>query len=400
MDTGTLDAGPPPQCFVSPFVRHVLDRPGGALVGPPGGIVRVRDGFLAGYHRVESTLADSGTGSPDASMPATDEIDLIHISDDGIAGAPRVISNGAATGYSLRGPVVLTSGDGAIAVFQRSRHLPGDPGFEQTIQSAWADSSGAPGVPRALRDRYALPTMAALAAGDLLGVAFDLGPPSDSGIVVVRPVSLMLRADGSDLRTFDVDLNAVVPFDLADPFFCASDDGSGFYVYRDGGALGFLRFQADGALGGRGVYTVAGSSVPRLDDAAAASDALFGVWAESSGAHTSVHVVVSSAEGTLRAQTELEGFDGEGPTVASVTPAYGGVAVFWRRGVDSSARLRVAIVSPQGTVRVAPTELLLAPHLEGRVVAWVSGRDIAFIARDGLPPAWGYLFGRTCLPAM
>ncbi|HEX6240206.1 MAG TPA: hypothetical protein VFZ61_04915, partial [Polyangiales bacterium] len=34
---------------------------------------------------------------------------------------------------------------------------------------------------------------------------------------------------------------------------------------------------------------------------------------------------------------QLEAFDGEGPTVATAARAYGGVALFWRRGVDANA---------------------------------------------------------------
>ena len=98
----------------------------------------------------------------------------------------------------------------------------------------------------------------------------------------------------------------------------------------------------------------------------------------------------------------LETFSGEGPTQVTVVPAYGGAALLWRRGVDARARVRVAVVAPDGTIRVAPTDLMMAPNIEGKLAATVvNGRELVFVARDGIRSAmWGYSFGRACIPGM
>jgi hypothetical protein len=62
--------------------------------------------------------------------------------------------------------------------------------------------------------------------------------------------------------------------------------------------------------------------------------------------------------------------------------------------------VRVAVVAPDGTIRVTPTDLVSAPNVTGRLAAVAQGRRVSFVAQDGTAPAWGYTFGQACLPAM
>ncbi len=393
------DAGPAPACGVTALVRHVADRPGGDRIEPPAGLVRTASGFLAGYHHADMGPADGGVG-PDAGRPYSDRMEVLSIAEDGTASAPRVVYDGTASGERLLGPVFLAAGSGAYAVFDATRGDPRDPAYDVQLHAGLIAASGVPSTAPVLRARYDVPAMATLASGHLFGVGFAFGAPLDGGILVARPVSISLAADGTELRAGDVDLSVVVPVAFSDPHLCAGDDGDAYYVFREGGRLGFTRFDPSGSPRGRGLFSVAGATLPRVEDAAVAGDGIVAVWSVDALPHASVHAVVVSTDGVLRGQLELDAFDNEGLTVASAVRAYGGVAVLWRRGVGSQARVRVAIVSPDGVLRVPATDLAATPGLDGRVVPWASGREIAFIARDGVAPAWGYVFGRACLAGM
>lgn len=391
------DAGPAPTCAVTTLVRHVADRPGGDTPEAPAGIVRTATGFLVGYHHGEAGSA------PDAGIVDggifVDRIESMHIGDDGTAAAARIVYDGAANGTRLLGPAFLPSGNGAIAVFDTTMGDPRNADYDVQLRASILDADGAPGTPTTLRTRYDMPQIVALTAGNLLSFGYSYGPPLDGGVVAASPVSMFLAADGSNARANDLDLLSLVPSSITGPQLRAGDDGA-YYLYREGQRLGFLRFGNDGAIAGRFAYGVMGSTVRRIEAAGVVADGVVVAWGEESGTHTSVKAVVASTDGVLRSSLELEAFDNEGNTVASAIPAYGGVAIIWRRGTGTAARLRVAIVAPDGRVRVPATDLVAAPGIDGRLALWSSGREIAFVGVDGAGASWGYTFGRMCLPAM
>jgi hypothetical protein len=250
--------------------------------------------------------------------------------------------------------------------------------------------------------------MAEVTSGDLLGAAVRIDGVTDAGATVV-PVGMFLAPDGGSLQPGDLTLTGVVPPDLQSAVMRATDDGGAVLFGRtlNPPQFGFVRFYAAGNVDPYGFHPVFGAAVPTVPgptafalDAATVSDAIVAVWSRQVGGRAEVHVVVAGPSGRLRLDQEVESFAGEGATEASAVPAYGGVALLWKRGVDAAARVRVAVVAPEGTVRVPPTDLVAAPDIDGRVVALADGRTVSFVARDGQNRAWGYTFGRACIPGM
>ena len=398
-----FDAGPPPPCVTMAGTRHILDRPGNDRVREPSTLAAMQGGgFLVGLRRYD--LAPRDAGAPDAAAgPAflTDTVDLIALTEDGSPrGAALRLYDGVGHGTTLDDPLLFPTATGAFVLFREQRGLnASDPSFFIRLRAASVDTVGMGAPSTVLREDYARPNMARLTNGNLLGVASVIQEISDSGIPTISPVSMYLAPDGTNLRN-DVDINSFVPVDAANSVVRATDDGGAVFVARTNNHLGFLRFTPAGVFDSHGIYEVRTATIPRLDDAASAGDGIVGVYTVAIGARSEVHVIVAGLDTGLRLDRELESFAGEGSTVATAINAYGGVALLWRRGVDANARVRIAVIAPDGTIRVNPTDLVAAANIEGHILAHASGRDISFIVQDGLPPTWGYTFGRACIPGM
>ena len=68
------------------------------------------------------------------------------------------------------------------------------------------------------------------------------------------------------------------------------------------------------------------------------------------------------------------------------------------RGAGAMARVRVAVVAPDGRVLLEPRDLVPSADSYGRVVAVVRGRSVSLLVRAGVIPArWGYSFARACV---
>jgi hypothetical protein len=394
-----FDAGPAPACAVTAMARHVIDRPGGDRVAEPSALVPVAGGFLAGLRRFDFAPMDGGVLDGGRVPTTRDSTEILPLDPDGTPrSAPITFYDGAPVGTVTDAPLLFPAPSGAYVIFQESRGNASDPDFVLRLRGGTVDAMGRGAAPGVLRERYTRPTMTALADGNLLGVSSRFGAVTDGGIVVATPMSLLLGPDGRNVRSQDVNINTFVPLDATVPVMRPTATGA-VMVMRTGGHVGILRFDATGTLDAHGLSEVRGATIPSLDDAAAAGDGVVAVWSRTQpGGRTEVHVVVSSQQGELRLDRELESFTGEGQTVASAVPAYGGVAVLWKRGVDAAARVRVAVVQPDGVVRLAPRDLVAAPNIEGRVVAVASGRRVDFLVRDGIGArAWGYTFGSACI---
>lgn len=396
-----FDAGPEPACTVKPVARHIIDRPGGDRVADPSSLLPVMDGFLVGLRRVDLSSVDGGTTDGGSLRPSRDSVELLPLDREGLPRSGTVtLYDGVPNGTVTDIPQLFPSPMGAFVVFQESRGNASDPNFLLRLRSTVVNASGVGVSPSVLRERYPRPVMTALASGNLLGVSARIDPIGDSGVVSATPMSMYLSSDGTNLRPQDVNINAFVPLDITDAVLRPAPDGGARMVFRTQGHMGFLRFDATGAIDARGVYEVRGATIPSLDDAAVAGDAVVGVWSRTQpGGRTEVHVVVASDRGQLRLDREIESYTGEGGTVATAVRAYGGVAILWRRGVDTAARVRVAVVQPDGVVRVSPTDLVAAPGVEGRIVAVTEGRKVSFVVRDVQRRVWGYTFGTACIPA-
>jgi hypothetical protein len=327
-----------------------------------------------------------------------DSIDVLALADDGTPRGPAtLLYDGAPANATTDNPVLVPSGTGAFLVFQESHGMVGDPGFFVRLRGGVIDAMGMGASPGIFRANYTRPEFTALANQNLFGFSSRVESNSDAG-AVVTPVSMYVTPTGGMIRANDGDLTNIVPPD-AQPFVLTpSDDGGAILVMRTGGQLGLLHFSSQGIADAHGLYTLQGTALPVLDDAASVADGVVAAWSRSNGGTAEVHVLVASDRGALRLDRMLESFMNEGDTVASVVPAYGGAAVLWRRGTGAAARVRFAIVSPDGTVRSEPADLVAAPNVNGRVVAVAHGRRVSFVARDGNAPAWGYTFGQACLP--
>jgi hypothetical protein len=397
-DVPPFDAGPRPECTATAQARHILDRPGGDRIADPSALVRVDGGFLAGLRRVDYAAPDGGVTDGGRVPTSRDSIELLALGPDGTPrSGPNMFFDGAPDGTVTDLPLLFATPTGAYVVFQESRGTTRDPDFLLRLRASAVDALGQGALPAELRPRYVRPTMTTLANGDLLGVAAEFGAIGDGGVVGVTPMSMLLAPDGTNLRPRDVSILSSVPLDAADAVMRATEEGA-VMVMRTHGRMGLLPFRAEGIPLPAGILEVRGATVPVLDDAAVAGDGVVGVWSRTQRETTEVHVVVASQRGELRLDHELERFEGEGSTSVTAVPAYGGVAVFWRRGLDANARVRFAVVQPDGVVRTPPRDLVAAPGLSGRVLALVDGRRVEFLARDGQTAAnWGYTFGTACL---
>ncbi len=394
-----FDAGPAPACTAMAAARHIVDRPGGDRAQDPSSFVSVTGGYLVGLRRIDSAAPDAGLNDAGRLPIVRDSADLLALDADGMPRGTTVsLYDGVPMGTTPDGPLLFSGGSSAFAVFQEVRGTASAPDFMLRLQSTTVDAMGMGPLPTLLRDHYPRPSMAQLGDRNLVGVTvrFDIDP--DGGIPTATPTAMYLSPSGMNLRPLDVNINSYVPMDVNEPVMRGADDGGSYYVYRSNGHVGFLRFAPNGVIDPRGAVEVNAPAIGTLDDAASVSDGVIAASSRQSGTTTEVRVIVSGPRGALRLDRVLETYMGEGPTVATVVPAYGGVAVLWRRGVDAAARVRFAIVAPDGVVRAGPMDLLPAPGIEGRVLAVVDGRTVAFVVRDGMAPRWGYSFGRACLP--
>jgi hypothetical protein len=403
-----FDAGPLPACEETASAWRVVDRPGGDRLSDPAQMLAVDNGFLVSARYIEERFESAGDGgagdaSPDgAIVPVTvlaDRAIVIPLAEDGTARPAVTLLDGASAGTTLSPPRLHRTLAGALALFQEIRGNASSPDFMLRLHGAVIGNDGVAGPARVLRERVSQPDSTAIAAG-IFGTASRIESVGDGGIVAATPISFLLDAQGGNVRPADNLLTSAWPLEIFEQRMRTRPDNGAVLVYRGRGTLSFIPFNGQGVPEATGTYDVLGTTIPTLDDAAAVGDAVIAAWSRNIAGTTEVHVIVAGLDHRLRLDRELERFSGEGPTVVTVVPAYGGAALLWRRGVDGNARVRVAVVAPDATVRVAPTDLVAAPNLEGRIAAVADGRRLSFVARDGIrADRWGFTFGRACLPS-
>ncbi len=333
-------------------------------------------------------------------MVLADRAIVLPLGADGTPRAPVTLRDGVMDGTALTAPRLHRTSTGALALFQEVRGSASAANFLLRLHASALGNDGAVSSTRVARERVALPDSTVMAAG-IFGTASRVEAVGDGGIVAASPISLLLDPQGMDVRPADVLLTNVWPTELFETRMRARPDGGAMLVYRRAMQLAFIPFDARGVPEPTGTFDVNNSNVPTLDDAAVAGDAVIAAWSRNIAGTTEVHVVVAGFDHTVRLDQEIERYSGEGPTVVSVVPAYGGAAIVWKRGVDANARVRIAVVAPDATVRVPATDLVTAPNIEGRLAVAIDGRAVSFVARDGTrADRWGYTFGRACLPAM
>lgn len=412
-DVQPYDAGPLPGCMTMASMRHVVDRPGGQRVSDPLSILPVNDSFLVTARYVEEVdnSVDGGVGDGavnDGGRNVTvvsDRSVVIPLGADGTARPAVTLFEGAPTRTSPGQARLHRTPMGVYAMFEEVRGSASSPDFLLRVHSSLIANDGSLVRDMITRERYSLPDSVPINAG-ILAVGAQIQSIGMGGLVVAAPVAVLLDNMGGNVRPMDNVLTAVWPQDPFDPKLRARYDGGALYFFRREGRLGFVPFGADGRVESPMTYEVAGSNVPVLEDAAQVGDGVIAAWARQiAGGTTEVHVTVAGLDYRLRLEQQLESFSGEGPTQVTVVPAYGGAALLWRRGVDANARVRIAVIAPDGTIRVPPQDLMMAPNIEGRIAATVvggaNGRELAFVVRDGLRAAmWGYSFGRACIPGM
>jgi hypothetical protein len=403
------DAGPAPSCEGAASARRIVDRPGGDRIADPGELLSVGDGYLLGAKYVEERLGDPDGGVGDASLEAgavihptviSDRSIVIPLAADGAARPAVTLYDGAGEGAATSAPRLHRTSAGALALFQEVRNNASAPNFLLRTRAAVLGADGAVRSMRIARERVSLPDSTVVAQG-IFGVAARIESIGDGGIVAASPISLLLDQQGMDARPADTLLTSVFPTEALEPRMRPRADGGALLLFRHEGRLGFIPFDGRGVAEPARSYEVVGATIPTLDDAAVVSDGVVAAWSRTlAGGMTEVHVVVASRNYELRLDREIERYAGEGPTSVTVIPAYGGAALLWKRGVDAMARVRVAVVAPDGTIRVAPTDLIPVPGAEGRLSAVADGRRITFVVRDGTrADRWGYTFGRACIPA-
>jgi hypothetical protein len=419
MDTGTLtdvaadrglmpfDAGPPPSCSVMASARHIVDRPGGDRLADPAQLLATADGFLVAARYVQERVgadpdAGAGDASPEGGTPPVtvlaDRSIVLPLAADGTPRAAVTLRDGVTDGTALSAPRLHRTANGALALFQEVRGSASAPNFLLRLHASALGNDGAVASTRVARERVALPDSTAMAAG-IFGTASRVEAVGDGGIVAASPISVLFDAQGMDVRAADVLLTNIWPIELFENRMRTRPDGGAMLVYRHGIQLAFIPFDARGVPEPTGAFDVHGPEVPVLDDATVVGDGVIAGWSRNIAGTTEVHVVVAGFDHGARLDQELDRFTGEGPTTVSVVPAYGGAALLWRRGVDANARVRVAIVAPDGTVRVPARDLVMAPNIEGRLAVESDGATLTFVARDGIrADRWGYTFGRACVP--
>jgi hypothetical protein len=402
------DAGPPPACEGPARVRRVLDRPGGDRVGDPGELLAVGSGFLVPGRYVEERVdaVDGGVGdgardggAPFARTVLADRAVVIALDREGAPRPAVTLFDGASSGTSAGVPRLHAAGDGVLALAQELRGNASGGDFVLRTRGAVLGADGTLRRAFVARERVSLPESTTVSAG-VFGVAFRIDAVADGGLVTASPIGILLDGQGMDARTPDSLLTAVLPSEPRDLRMRARGDGRALLFYTREGQLGFVPFDGRGVPEPTGSFEVRGSTAPTLDDAVSVGDGVIAAWSRTLvGGTTEVRVIVASHGHTLRLNRELERFTGEGGTSVTVVPAYGGAAILWRRGVDAMARIRVSVVSPDGAVRLEPTDLVSVPAAEGRVSASASGRELSFVVRDGTrADRWGWTFGRACLP--
>jgi hypothetical protein len=402
-----FDAGPAPSCTVTASVRHIVDRPGGDLLADPAQLLATSDGFLVAARYVQQRVgADSDAGAEDAShgggtIPVTvlaDRSIVLPLDADGTPRAPVTLRDGVMEGTAMSAPRLHRTMNGVLALFQEVRGNASAPNFLLRLHAALLANDGSIMSSRVVRERVALPDSTVITAG-VFGTTSRVESVTDGGIVAATPISLLLDAQGMDVRPLDVVLTNIWPNELRESRMRARPDGGAMLVYRNGSRLAFIPFDARGVPEPTGSFDVVGPEIPVLDDATVVGDGVIAGWSRNIAGTTEVHVVVAGFDHGVRLDRELDRFTGEGPTTVSVVPAYGGAALVWRRGVDANARVRIAIVAPDGTVRVPARDLVMAPNIEGRLQVESDGATLTFVVRDGTrPDRWGYTFGRACVP--
>lgn len=400
------DAGPPPACTITASARHIVDRPGGDRVADPAQLVRAGEGYFVAARYVQDAVDASADAGADASTEggapttAADRSIVLPLAADGTPAAAVTLRDGTTDRTSMTAPRLHSTSAGTLALFQEVRGNASSPDFLLRLHSAVLSNAGVISSARVARERVALPDSTVMAAG-VFATAARVENISDGGVVAASPISILLDAQGMDARATDVLLTALWPAELFETRMRTREDGGAMLVYRRGTNLSFIPFDARGVPEPTGTFDVNGPIVPVLDDAVVVGDAVIAAWSRNVSGTTEVHVVVAGFDHGVRLDQEIERFSGEGPTAVSVVPAYGGAALVWKRGVDANARVRVAVVSPDATVRVPATDLVaMAPNVEGRLAVVADGRAITFVARDGTRPAsWGYTFGRACIPS-
>ncbi len=419
MDTGThadvaidrgptpYDAGPPPSCAVMASARHIVDRPGGDRLADPAQLLATSDGYLVAARYVEERAASadggvdaSADGAVAPSVTVADRSIVLPLAADGAPRPAVVLRDGATDATSLTAPRLHRTMTGALALFQEVRGSASAPNFLLRLHASALGNDGAVASTRVARERVALPDSTAMAAG-IFGTAARVEAVGDGGIVAASPISLLFDSQGMDARATDVLLTSSWPVELFDTRMRTRPDGGAMLVYRRAAQLAFIPFDARGVPEAAGTFDVNGPVVPVLDDAAVVGDGVVAAWSRNVAGTTEVHVVVAGFDHRARLDLEIERYSGEGPTTVTVVPAYGGAALLWRRGVDAAARVRVAVVAPDGTVRVPARDLVSAPNIEGRLAVESDGASLSFVARDGVrSDRWGYTFGRACVPTM
>lgn len=392
-----FDPGPSPACSEPGSARHVIDRPGGDRVAEPAALVAVSDGFLATARRT-----DNAAPLPDGTLPPPlrDSVELFALGQDGAPRGQRNAYDARTAGTQVDTPLLFAREGGAIVLFQESRSNASAADFLLQLRGGAVDGAGTGAEPAVLRERYPRPTMTRLNDGTLLGVTSRVAAVTPTGMVTTEPVAMHLRPDGTNVAP-DASINAFLPFDVLDAVLRASDDGGARLAYRLNGRLGFLRFRPDGAVDARGPIEVRGSEVPDIDDAVAAGDGLVVVGARAAGDSAEVRVTVAGDQGDLRLSRVLETVPlSEGLPAPTAYRGYGGAVLLWTRGATANAKIRVAVVAPDGRVLLEPRDLVSSPDSYGRVAAVVNGRSVSLLVRDGvIPSRWGYSFARACVPS-
>jgi hypothetical protein len=409
-DVQPFDAGPLPACTAMSMARHIIDRPGALRVADPLSLAATATGFLVTARYVDERDNAADGGVPDAAprdggrnvTVIADRSVVIPLAQDGTPSDPITLFEGAPTGSSPGQARLHRTDLGFLAMYEEVRGSASSPDFLLRVHTSILSPSGTLVRDSITRERYSLPDSALINAG-LLAVGAQIQSIGMGGLVVAAPVAVLIDSMGNNVRMMDSVLTAVWPQDPFEPKLRRRFDGGALYVFRREGRLGFVPFGADGRVESPMTYEVAGSNVPILEDAVQVGDGVIAAWSRQiAGGTTEVHVTVAGLDYRLRFEQMIESYGAEGPTQVTLVPAYGGAALLWRRGVDARARVRVAVIAPDGTIRVPPTDLVNAPNIEGKLAATViNGREVVFAARDGVRSAmWGYTFGRACIPMM
>ncbi|MDP3275422.1 MAG: hypothetical protein Q8Q09_09530 [Deltaproteobacteria bacterium] len=405
------DAGPPPSCTVMSSSRRIVDRPGLDHVADPVQLIDTGDGFLVALRAIQmgTSTADAGTdASADARADGSvgdsvlsDRSVILPLSQDGTPSAAVTLFDGAPTRSSAYAPQLHRTPTGIIALHEEVRGNASSPEFLLRVHTSIASTRGVVSETRVARNNVSLPDSARIETG-VLALGARIESIGDGGLVSAAPISVHLDFSGMNVRAVDTLLTAIYPTEVFDPHTRTTPEGGAIYAYRRLGRLGFIPFTPNGLLEPTGTFDVPGTNVPLLDDVRAVGDGVIAAWSRNNpGGIAEIHVVIASRSHVLRRETELERFTGEGTTAVSVVPVYGGAALLWRRGVDAQARVRIAVVAPDGTIRVPPQDLIAIPNLEGRVAASAQGRELTIVARDGRTATqWGYSFARVCVPTM